>query len=504
VRAALIAAAGCVAPAQREEHAMSTFTMCAEERPQLPFIPDPNLTGEPALEVQAIFNGSIVGTRFLSGATAGKRIRQGIDPQSSYVIGQSPGVDAPAAIEILGATDFPLVSKWGEGFLVHVTPHMSGEVAVDGKVVRLADYLKGRGENFTLPAKARARINCGAMTFRLDHTTQAEPLPKRWFAWRWEIQKFTLGSCLALGLFLAMMFMVPPEESSVSSDFAGMNRSLIPFIIKAPEPEKVSEILPQRPDTSPGQSGQAHVGASGSAGDRNSKKSNGALSIKGDGKHLGKAEAEAAILNKGILGILRSTQDARFVDIFGHGSAAGDAQESILGNLASNEFADGYGVGGWGILGTGAGGGGYNLRTIGMGKFNTMGGKDYGRGPGIGNLAQRHPRPPSVTQGIITTKGSLDKEIIRRVVHLHMNEVKFCYDKELSRKADLAGRISVQFVISGMGEVISSVVQSSTMDNPHVESCVVGAVKRWPFPKPTGGGIAIVSYPFNFVAGSGG
>jgi hypothetical protein len=41
------------------------------------------------------------------------------------------------------------------------------------------------------------------------------------------------------------------------------------------------------------------------------------------------------------------------------------------------------------------------------------------------------------------------------------------------------------------------------MNNLHVEKCVVDAVKRWEFPKPTGGGIAIVSYPFNFMAGSG-
>jgi TonB family protein len=66
------------------------------------------------------------------------------------------------------------------------------------------------------------------------------------------------------------------------------------------------------------------------------------------------------------------------------------------------------------------------------------------------------------------------------------------------------GKLSVQFVISPLGQVLSSVMQSSTMGNVHVEKCVVDAVKRWEFPKPTGGGIAIVSYPFNFVAGSGG
>ena len=109
-----------------------------------------------------------------------------------------------------------------------------------------------------------------------------------------------------------------------------------------------------------------------------------------------------------------------------------------------------------------------------------------------------------MTTGIVTTRGSLDKEIIRRVVRLHMNEVKYCYDQELVRKAGIEGRLSVQFVISPFGQVLSSVMQSSTMGNVHVEKCVVDAVKRWEFPKPVGGGIAIVSYPFNFVAGSGG
>jgi TonB family protein len=68
----------------------------------------------------------------------------------------------------------------------------------------------------------------------------------------------------------------------------------------------------------------------------------------------------------------------------------------------------------------------------------------------------------------------------------------------------LGGRISVQFIIAATGQVINSFIQSTTMGNVRVEKCVVDAVKRWEFPKPTGGGIAIVSYPFNFVAGSGG
>jgi hypothetical protein len=466
------------------------------------------LDERPALEVQARYKGILIGTRFLADEVPAKhrRTSQGFDPRTNYVIGQSLHADAPAACEILGGTELPLVSRWREGFLVNVTPQMTGDVAVGGKVYRLADYLAGRGHNFTLPTGARARIDCGAMSFQLDHTTRAEPMPKRWFAWRWAEHKFTLASFLGLALFLLMIFSVPPEGMSVSGELTGMSRTIIPFTIKTPEPEKIPEILTNRPDKVPGEAGGAHIGESGKMGDQNSKKPTGTYVIKGDGKdtHIGKAEAANDVLNQGILGVLRSTQASKFADIFGRDSAVGDAQEDILGNLVGDQFAGGWGTGGWGVTGTGAGGGGMHLATIGVGNFNTPGGKGYGHDPGIGGLGTRSPvKIRAMTLGTATVRGSLDKDIIRRVVRLHMNEVKYCYDQELVRKAGVEGRLSVQFVISPLGQVISSVMQSTTMNNVRVEKCVVDAVKRWEFPKPVGGGIAIVSYPFNFVAGSG-
>jgi len=80
------------------------------------------------------------------------------------------------------------------------------------------------------------------------------------------------------------------------------------------------------------------------------------------------------------------------------------------------------------------------------------GGSDYGR-----NVRPAHAASaqfvPEVVPGTVKVHGSLDKEIIRRIVHQHMNEVKFCYDQELARKPTLAGRISVQFAISPVGQV---------------------------------------------------
>jgi len=48
---------------------------------------------------------------------------------------------------------------------------------------------------------------------------------------------------------------------------------------------------------------------------------------------------------------------------------------------------------------------------------------------------------------------------------------------------------------------VSSTVMQSTHPLPQVASCVANAVRRWQFPAPTGGGVVVVSYPFNLTSG---
>jgi len=69
------------------------------------------------------------------------------------------------------------------------------------------------------------------------------------------------------------------------------------------------------------------------------------------------------------------------------------------------------------------------------------------------------------------------------------------------RRVQLARRLRTarQFTIASTGAVVASVVQSSTLGNSAVESCVVNAARGWEFPKPMGGGLVIVSYPFVFT-----
>jgi TonB family protein len=105
--------------------------------------------------------------------------------------------------------------------------------------------------------------------------------------------------------------------------------------------------------------------------------------------------------------------------------------------------------------------------------------------------------------GIVHSQGELDKEIIRRIVRRHLNEVKFCYQDALARRPSLEGRLVTQFTIAPTGRVLAAVVQSSTLQAVSVESCIVNAIKRWEFPAPDHGGMAMVSYPFTFAPAGG-
>ena len=94
--------------------------------------------------------------------------------------------------------------------------------------------------------------------------------------------------------------------------------------------------------------------------------------------------------------------------------------------------------------------------------------------------------------------GSLDKQVIRQIVHEHANQIRYCYEHELTTTAGIAGKIAMKWVISGEGAVTQVRVESTTMGNAHVEGCLSEKIKTWIFPKPKGGGIVIVSYPFVF------
>jgi TonB family protein len=118
----------------------------------------------------------------------------------------------------------------------------------------------------------------------------------------------------------------------------------------------------------------------------------------------------------------------------------------------------------------------------------------------VGSLAAYRAGPPGLATGRANVIGSLDKAIIRRVIRRHINEWRYCYERELQPNPSLSGRIITRFTIGPTGRVLTSRIEESTVGNAAVERCVAQALRRWRFPAPRGGGIVVVSYPVVFHA----
>ncbi len=98
-----------------------------------------------------------------------------------------------------------------------------------------------------------------------------------------------------------------------------------------------------------------------------------------------------------------------------------------------------------------------------------------------------------------SVQGSLDKEVIRRVIRQHIGEVKLCYEEQLKTNPSLAGRVMAHFTIGPDGKVTDSSIQETSLKSPACEKCIADAVRGWEFPKPRGGKV-VVSYPFVLAA----
>ena len=440
-----------------------------------------------------------------------------------YTIGTDTNVHFSIGNLLLQMGRLPIVRSTGSDFEVLFTKEMQGDLRDGDRLQSLSDLVSSGTARaasdvpgaYVLPIGNDTRINLrlGDNTFNIVGTPKARrmPVPIRI---DWEAQAYT-GAVFALhALLILIMFSVPPDPKSLSLDAFMNDQRFAKFLIKPPEEkeEVIPEWLKKKSLDEAGGKGKRHKDEEGKMGKKESKNKAGLYALKGPKDntdlHLAKQLAIDAANKSGVLGILKGQQGSILSSIFGRDSALGSDAQDVLGGLLGTEVGEAYGVGGLGLVGSGRGGGGTGEGTIGLGNLGTIGkggggGSGSGYGRGAGGLGGRRAGAPDVVPGTAEVRGSLDKEIIRRIIRRHLNEVKFCYERELVKNQGLAGRVMIQFTIAGTGAVVASAVQSSTMNNPPVEMCIAQSVRRWEFPKPSGGGIVVVTYPFVLKASGG-
>jgi hypothetical protein len=91
-----------------------------------------------------------------------------------------------------------------------------------------------------------------------------------------------------------------------------------------------------------------------------------------------------------------------------------------------------------------------------------------------------------------------DLAFVQPLIKRRMNQIRYCYERELAKRPSIGGEIVVEIVVSIDGTVSSATTSSSTMDNTAVETCINNRLVRLQFPAPEDGLPLTVAYPFHF------
>ena len=473
-----------------------------------PVVSAPLRLAAPALLVSARFRDITLASRLLRS-----------DEPRTFAIGSARGADAPVNPAWLPEMSDPLaprlhmlVEPAPGGFVLNLTSGMRALLQTELQALPLGPDPGRADAPLRLPPGSHLHVPCGEVTFELQPAEPAATLPRPWLPAGWRAgMKYPLVVALVLGLLLAIAHLIPSDPRALSLDTLDASGRMarlmtVPLEVTAPEVDHARALA----QTSGGSGSAAAANPSGQAGDRKSRDTAHHLTIKGTARPQDARAVAAQIHDSTLLAVLDGPRTSAFADVLAAGPALGADVRDIVGNLVASNAGSAFGPGGLGPSGTGRGGGGEREGTLGgdgplgtTGRFGGHGGPTYGIGPGVGGLHTRQAIVPDPVPGIVHVNGTLDKEIIRRTVRRHLNEVKYCYEQALLTRPSLSGRIVVQFAIAPTGRVLSSVVQSSSLGVAAVDSCVVNAVKRWEFPQPDHGGLAVVSYPFSFSPAGG-
>lgn len=441
------------------------------------------------------------------------------DAKGEYTIGEAHGAAFHTPMGDLPVTaPFPLVRRNAKGYELSFTKGMSGEVSIFGQRESLEDLVRlGRvrtqadAYSVDLPRGAKARVQHEGLTFHV-HTVAAGAAVAGRGTVEWPVLGFVGGTAVTAMGFWFLMRSMPDVALAFELDNEAHDNRFVGFMSQPDEePEVIEDVVAVDSEEPAGGDGQRAAGPEGKMGDSRSKAKDKHYSMKGPAnaaKQMARNfDPDMQAREAGILGIMQQEQGHFLASNAGKAFAIGNDAEDVWGNLTGTEIGTANGVvGGLGLVGDGHGGGGMGEGTIGLGQTGLIGGGGgggtghrYGPGNGVG-FGKKTKKGPKVRVAKAKVTGALDKDIIRRVVRGHINEVRSCYNKGLAKNPSLQGRVAVNFVITSTGKVGSAVVQESSLKgDTSVGNCIKKAVKRWKFPKPRGGGNVIVTYPFNLT-----
>jgi pSer/pThr/pTyr-binding forkhead associated (FHA) protein len=395
----------------------------------------------------------------------------------------------------LGSNEFELLKGGTHDFVVRVPSKSVGEIDDGTGPVELkaSKRLSNEGDASTLTLSTRdfAWFDVGGVRAEFAFA----PMPKKVIVPLAERLDFKFLNTLLLIFFLFGAFVISAknlntDDDSLADDLLQHQAVVAKFLLQEEKPKKNpfleklnSEKKSDAEAAAKAKNDEGKMGLKQMKQDNKTRSANKAI----DPHDKDRAKAMVANLFGGSKGGIQT--------IFGNGGLGGDLKNAV-GNMFGNQVGDSGGLGGLGIKGSGGGGGGMG-NTVGIGAIGThgRGGGMGAYGNGAGNLGGKKDVDIGIQSDNAVVQGSLDKELIRQVIHRNRAQIRYCYEQQLVRFPKLEAKVAITFVIGPEGTVQLAKVGSSNSNNSELDQCLVTHFKSWQFPKPKGGGIVQVTYP---------
>jgi pSer/pThr/pTyr-binding forkhead associated (FHA) protein len=398
----------------------------------------------------------------------------------------------------------PLVQSSGNGFRILLPEGANPRVRIDGKDQSLSQLISsGKASGLDVPVKGgafeiglndRVNLEFGNLQVIARYTKPLPVTPRGW-AERLDINFI---STLVILILIAIAF----ERMIAITDFSGWNQvddlfknkdRFAKYIAAAEKKEQK-----KKEELSGVKEGAKPKDEEGKFGKKEAKQEKAAPSQKGAPivDKDKREEDRKKVASSGLLAALGKEAGAAS-DVLGPGGIGTGLNHALGGINGGAAMGDAEGLGGLGARGGGSGGGGTGLGIGGLGSHGSGRGRG---GSGEFDLGGKGKGTTQFIPGRTTVMGGLTADEVGRIIRRHWNEIKYCYEKELSKNPNLAGKVGVYFEIGPVGDVTVAQVKETDLHDNNVEECMLANVRRWKFPNPRGGGVVNVNYPFIFQA----
>lgn len=459
-----------------------------------------------------------------------------LDRPSAVAVGEVKGALAPIPCEVLGCAGFVFARLEGGKASAHVPLGATAtRTGPDGRETRV----EGPRDE-ALEKGASIELHVGAFCLRAA-ASAPDVLPRGGRSRGHGALSLAFAAAAhATILGLAAHVAAAAEPDAQDDERTADLRALL--VSAEQRARAADEIVPSNPGVGGGKSVDQRSGDGRVAGGTRAAKSEGAMGDRDSRatEHRRYAAArrapdeiapvlsrEAAMndaISFGMIGLLSGSATTAPTPWFGAEETRGADAISARGELFATSVGSAPGAAGLGLTGIGEGGGGRG-EGVGLGAIGTIGHRDGPPGSGIGGggasdggigmgryscdsggdaIGFGHMGPrvsmlkrPWLSNDNVSVSGRLPPEAIQRIIRQNFGRLRFCYENALVHTPDLAGRVSVRFVIGRDGAVSQVTDGGSSMPDPAVVACVLRTFYGISFPQPEGG-VVTVTYPIQF------